>query len=102
MQKGYNIPSKKLGEARKKIKFDPEVLKSKEISEFDTHLPEFEEKAPTKAVTSNELDYSIGIEQEKKRNKDLLANLLQPVAAIKHEAAAQKNTSATDQSNQQQ
>jgi len=38
MDQGYNIANKKLGEARKKIKIDPEVLKRKEVSEFDTQL----------------------------------------------------------------
>ena len=84
MERGYNIPNRQLGEARKKIKFNPEVLKSREISEFDTQLAEINSKPPaSKSTNSNELEFSIGIEQEKKRNRELMANLLQTVTETK-------------------
>lgn len=63
MQRTYNIPSRQLGEARKKIKFDPQVLATKQISEFDTELiEELPKSQEIKPVAASEPEYSISID----------------------------------------
>lgn len=95
MDKGFYIPGRKLGEARKKIKFDPQAKQGKEVSEFDTHLDEDDQKKPApQSAKSNEPEYSIGIEQEKKRNRDMMAGLLEvtkPSSIVSENVQPQKN-----------